>query len=298
MPGIFYQPVKRRSFLKTVSATTSALVLTGCQSAETRVTQEQQLHFALLSDTHVPGDRKNGFRGFNPWENLNQIVPEVAAGRPEGVILNGDAARLEGLVADYQEVKGLLEPVASFAPVYFGMGNHDDRAQFAKVFTAPPNLKQAVKDKHILVLDQQWIRFIILDSLLYTNKTAGLLGETQRQWLTKYLPEYPDTPTIVFVHHTLGNGDGELLDASKLFEILKPHRNVKAIFYGHSHVWSLTDHDRLKLINLPAVGYNFADKEPVGWVDATFRPAGVDLTLHAIGGNRTDDGKKYAIKWT
>jgi Icc protein len=298
MPGIFYQPVHRRSFLKTVSATTGALVLTSCQSAPKNTATDPQLHLSLLSDTHVPGDRKNGYRGFNPWENLKQIVPEVAAARPEAVILNGDAARLEGLPADYQEVKSLLEPIASFAPIYIGLGNHDDRAQFEKAFTSPPTLKQSVKDKHVLVVDQQWIRFILLDSLLYTNKTAGLLGKDQRDWLAKYLPEHSNTPTIIFVHHTLGQGDGELLDSDRLFEIVQPHRDVKAIFYGHSHVWSLTERDRLKLINLPAVGYNFTDKEPVGWVDAIFRPTGVDLTLHAFAGNRVDDGKKYVINWS
>ncbi len=95
----------------------------------------------------------------------------------------------------------------------------------------------------------------------------------------------------------MGQGDGELLDADRLFEIVTPHSEVKAIFYGHSHVWSLTERDHLKLINLPAVGYNFADKEPVGWVDSIFRPNGVDLTLHAFAGNRNEDGKKFVINW-
>jgi hypothetical protein len=64
------------------------------------------------------------------------------------------------------------------------------------------------------------------------------------------------------------------LDTDRLFDLLRPHRHVKAIFYGHSHVWELGRHDRLQLINLPAVGYNFNDKDPVGWVDARFRAAG------------------------
>jgi len=189
MPGIFYQPVQRRSFLKTISATTGALVLSGCSSTPARANTDPQLHLALLSDTHVPGDKKNGYRGFNPWENLKQIVPEVSAARPEGVILNGDAARLEGLPADYAEVKSLLEPIASVAPIYMSLGNHDDRANFEKAFPPPATLKQSVKDKYVLVVDQQWIRFVILDSLFYTNKAAGLLGQTQRAWLAKYLSE-------------------------------------------------------------------------------------------------------------
>jgi hypothetical protein len=49
---------------------------------------------------------------------------------------------------------------------------------------------------------------------------------------------------------------------------------------------------------LPALGYNFWKDEPVGWVDARFRRAGVDLTLHAIAGNRAQDGQSTRIRWT
>ena len=94
-----------------------------------------EFRIALLSDTHVPGDRKNGYRGFNPWENLQAVVPEVSAIKPQAVILNGDAARLEGKPEDYQEVKSLLEPLASVAPIYLSLGNHDDRANFPTVVT-------------------------------------------------------------------------------------------------------------------------------------------------------------------
>jgi hypothetical protein len=88
-----------------------------------------------------------------------------------------------------------------------------------------------------------------------------------------------------------------MLDANRLFEIIRPHRQVKAIFYGHSHAWNLSERQGVKLINLPAVGYNFADHEPVGWVDARFRRNGVDLTLHAIAGNRDQNGKTSRVLW-
>lgn len=296
MPGIFYTRSERRSFLKTIAAASGALVVSGCA---TRIgsDRKQELHLALLSDTHVPADRKGEFRGFNPWQNLSRTIPEVVSARPDGVLLNGDAARLEGHEADYAQVKTLLEPVAAFAPVYIGMGNHDDRTQFAKVFKTPAGLRQPLKNKHVLVVDEDWMRFIVLDSLLYTNKTAGLLGKEQRAWLANYLQANQDKPTIIFVHHTLGDGDGECLDARELFEIVQPRKNVKAIFYGHSHVWNLAQRDHLKLVNLPAVGYNFADNQPVGWVDARFDPHGVNLTLHAFGGNRAEDGKATRIDW-
>lgn len=299
MPGIFYQPFERRDFLKLVSAAGAGAVISGCRSTPQHSHAPlagKPIHLALLSDTHIPADRINGHRGFNPWKNLEQIVPQVVEARPEGVVLCGDAARLEGLVGDYNELRALLTPVAAFAPVYIGLGNHDDRANFNKVFTNPAN-RAGVKDKHVLVLEEQALRILILDSLMYVNKVAGLLGKEQRAWLAEYLATNSDKPVVIFVHHTLEDNDGDLLDADRLFEMIAPHRHVKAIFFGHSHVWSITERQNVRLINLPAVGYNFRDQDPVGWVDAKFDSTGVDLTLRALGGNTTEDRKITRISW-
>ena len=274
--------------------------ITGCHSAQKR-TANDSLHVALISDTHIPANRKElytrGATTFLPWDNLQRVIAQVGETRPEAVILNGDAARVEGLPADYQEVRTLLEPVASFAPVYMTLGNHDERANFTKAFPTLEHLRANVTDKHVLVLDQDFMRFVLLDSLLYTNKTAGLLGKKQRTWLGEYLATNADKPTVIFVHHTLGDEDGELADARRLFEIVERHNHVKAIFYGHSHVWEFKKRDRLHLVNLPAVGYNFKDGDPVGWVDARFDPKGVSLTLRVLIGKHADDKRVRRLDW-
>ncbi len=297
MPGIFHQPIHRRSFLRWSGLGVATIVTLGrglAQSAE----RPAALHLALLSDTHIPADRMNGHRGFNPWENLRRVVPDVVAARPEGVILCGDAARLEGRPGDYVELKSLLEPVASQCPVYIGLGNHDDRDQFRNVFSPPTDSAPDAGGKHVLVLEHEAVRAVVLDSLLYVNRVAGLLGKAQRDWLARWLATHDDRPVVLFVHHTLEDRDGDLLDADRLFDLLRPYPQVKAIFYGHSHVWEQRQHGRLKLINLPAVGYNFSDQQPVGWVDSVFHPKGVDLTLQAIGGNTEGSGRKLEIRWS
>jgi hypothetical protein len=132
---------------------------------------------------------------------------------------------------------------------------------------------------------------------MYVNKVAGLLGKEQRTWLTNFLATTSDKPVVLFVHHTLGENDGDLLDTDAMFEIIAPHRHVKAIFYGHSHVWEFKKRDGIELVNLPAVGYNFRDQDPVGWVDAKFDADGVSLTLRAIGGNREGDRRITRLNW-
>src|SRR5688572_9439974 len=232
MPGIFHQPLERRNFLKITGSAGAAAILSGCQSApkvQTSNGASKSLHLALLSDTHIPADRVNGSRGFNPWENLKKVVPQVQEVRPEGVILCGDAARLEGLEGDYKELRALLEPVAAISPIVIGLGNHDDRLNFNKAFTQSAGNKAGVKDKHVVVLEEEVARIVVLDSLLYVNKVPGLLGKEQRKWLGDYLATNADKPIVLFVHHTLEDNDGDLLDAKSLFEIVTPHQQVKAI---------------------------------------------------------------------
>jgi 3',5'-cyclic AMP phosphodiesterase CpdA len=256
-----------------------------------------ELHLALVSDTHVPADRVNGHRGMSPWENLRRAVAEVVAARPDGVVVCGDVARLEGRVDDYRELKALLAPLAAVAPLYFALGNHDDRASFRRVFADPPGWPAPVEGKHVTVIEHAALRVVLLDSLLYVNQVAGLLGKAQRQWLAAWLPTVGDRPAVVFVHHPPTDDDGDLLDGDRLFEILRANRHVKALVHGHAHVWRLGRRDGLHVVGLPALGYNFDDTQPVGWVDARLGADGASLTLRAVAGNRAEDAKTTVLEW-
>jgi 3',5'-cyclic AMP phosphodiesterase CpdA len=126
---------------------------------------------------------------------------QVAAARPEGVVICGDAARLEGREDDYRELRALLEPVASVAPVYVALGNHDDRARFRKAFSDTPGTRAPLDGRHVTVVEHEALRVVLLDSLLYVNQVAGLLGRAQREWLSSFLPKVADRPVVLFVHH-------------------------------------------------------------------------------------------------
>jgi 3',5'-cyclic AMP phosphodiesterase CpdA len=157
--------------------------------------------------------------------------------------------------------------------------------------------EQDVVGKHVAVVDTGPVRLVVLDSLMYVNKTPGLLGKAQRQWLDRYLQDVDDKPVVLCLHHTLGDGDGDLLDVPRLFKIVRPCAKVKAIVFGHSHTYRFSELDGIHLINLPALGYNFNDAQPVGWVEARFKPVGVELILHAIAGNADLDGRSTTLRW-
>ena len=294
MPGLFFDNINRKEFLSKSFGLASSLVL----SSSTNLifaSKDKRTHLALLSDTHVAEDKDNNFRGFYPYNNLKRVVPDILKAKPLGVLINGDVARLTGEKGDYENVKSLLAPIAQKIPVYMTMGNHDYRDNFFTVF--PVASEEPVVNKHISIIENADSRILLLDSLLYVDKVAGLLGYNQREWLATFLESAKPKPTILFVHHTLGDKDSDLLDSQRLFDVIQPHDQVKAIFYGHSHEYKVEKRGNIHLINLPAVGYNFADKEPIGWVEANIGMSGVDLLLHTIGGNQSQNGQTISIRW-
>ena len=291
MPAILYRPINRKQFLKTSLGMVATLsVPTFGWSHPTA----KETHWAFLSDTHVAADLHETYRGFNPYKNLQTVVPQVQAVAPQGVILNGDVARLTGESADYQQVITLLEALVQRTPVHMTMGNHDDRTNFHQAF---PSTHTRVEEKYVHVIEASPVRMILLDSLLYVNKVVGLLGKVQRSWLEMFLDSTDAVPTLIFVHHTLGDNDSDLQDVDRLFDIIGPRTSVKAVLYGHSHQYQYSQRDGIHLINIPAVGYNFSDDEPVGWLDARLTEAGGAFTLHAFGGNQAKNGQTTHLKW-
>lgn len=289
-----HPPPSRREFLTAAGAAVASVTF-GRGAHAHQPGGARPLRLALLSDTHIPADPADGHRGFSPVANLSKVIPQVTSSSVEGALIGGDLARLAGLPADYARLRALLAPVMAKMPVAMVLGNHDHRQNFLDAFT--PATPTGVKGKVATTRETGGLRFVLLDSLLAPNVTPGQLGTTQRDWLSNELASAA-TPTVILVHHTLGGNDGELVDAERLFDVVRPHRHVKAIMYGHSHKYEVREHEGLQLINLPAVAYNFDDSEPVGWVESVWTSEGVDLTLRAVGGNLAANGQTSSVHWS
>ncbi|MHC4640624.1 MAG: metallophosphoesterase family protein [Planctomycetota bacterium] len=290
--------MNRRNFIRSGLGALAGLIAVHSGNAFGLSRNENDVtRWAFLADTHIPEDISDNYRGFYPYQNLQKAIPQVLSVQLDGIAIAGDLARLEGKVGDYTNLKKLLKPVAEKTPVFMALGNHDNRDNFLSQFKNTPGEKQPVGGKHVVVIDKPSIRLITLDSLFYVNKVPGLLGRTQRQWLAGYLRKCDNTPTILCFHHSLGDGDGDLLDVPRLFDLIKPMRKVKAILYGHSHEYGYSEFEGIHLINLPAMGYNFSDTEPVGWVEARLTAEGGDFTLHVVAGNKDKDGYVTKLTW-
>ena len=298
MAAVYYKSMNRRDFIRAGVGTLAGVIAvsSGCSSG-LRSNIRQACRWAFLADTHIPENINENYRDFYPYQNLQKAVPQILSVQPDGVAIAGDLARLEGKTGDYANLKKLLDPLAENTPIFMALGNHDNRDNFLRLFSDTPGQRQSVAGKHVVVVNKPPIRLIILDSLFYVNKVHGLLGRVQRQWLQDYLRECDATPTILCFHHTLGDNDGDLLDVPRLFDLIKPIRKVKAVLYGHSHVYKYSQFEGVHLINLPAMGYNFSDTEPIGWVEARLTAKGGDFTLHVVAGNKDKDGCVTKLTW-
>jgi Icc protein len=291
MPFLSIPETSRRGFLRALAGG-ALLWRGGARAADGSVT------WALASDTHIPEDPETMSRGFHIHGNMRRVLSEVGRARVSGLAITGDLARTEGREGDYRTLRGLLEPAGRKMPVVLALGNHDDRANFRKVFHEHPGKAAPVKGKHVLVIETPVVRMLALDSMMYVNRTAGLLGKAQRTWLEEYLRNTADDlPTVLLMHHTLEDHDRALLDGDRLMDIVRPHRNVKGIVYGHSHRYEYKERDGVQMINLPAVAFHFSPEQPVGWVEAKFTREGAAMTLHAVAGDRSADGKTVAVRW-
>ena len=91
--------------------------------------------------------------------------------------------------------------------------------------------------------------------------------------------------------------DGLLVDTEPLFKVLSPRPHVKALIFGHSHVWKVEQREGLHLVNLPPVAYVFAASNPNGWVDARVAADGLTLELRCLDPQHAQHGQRVQLKW-
>lgn len=151
----------------------------------------------------------------------------------EALIITGDLSDW-GDLADYELLKAEIGALPM--PVHLCIGNHDDRANFLKVFP------DAATDGFVQgAVPLSAGQAVLLDS--HTPGThAGGFCETRAEWLADTLAELTG-PIYLFVHHNvvptglLALDTIMLLDAARLGGVIAPHRKkIAHLFHGHCHL--------------------------------------------------------------
>jgi predicted phosphodiesterase len=103
------------------------------------------------------------------------------------------------------------------------------------------------------------------------------------------------------VHHQPDDRPAEkvsgLTDTSAFLDVVMPRKQVKAVVFGHLHVWRHYQKDGVHFVNLPTTAYVFDPKEPAGWVDARVHERGMTMKLNAITPKHPKDGDTFELAW-
>jgi hypothetical protein len=298
---IYLPPISRRRFLGRAALVAAGLAVAPRLLAAEKPTGEN--FWALFSDPHIAADQSLVHLNANMAGHLKAVVKEVVSlpERPVGVLVNGDCAYNSGESADYATFTDLLEPLRSAQmPIHVTLGNHDNRERFWSSIQSEKAAKRPLADRQAMMLPSAKVNWFMLDSLDQTLLTPGVLGKEQLDWLAKTLDANPDKPAIVMVHHNPGLTEKApgLKDTAALFEVIRPRKQVKAYFFGHTHVWSVTqDSSGIHLINLPPVAYLFKEGTPNGWVRATVASDSMKLELRCLDTAHKAHGQINELKW-
>ena len=217
-------------------------------------------------------------------ENVDKIL--TLNPLPAHVFIFGDVAWDYGLEEDYIYAKELLQPLKEAGiQITLGLGNHDRRAAFFKVF---PEYKETTKvaGRAVSVVELPYADFVMLDTLselpeLPPRKSTNVFGEldeTQMEWLKRFLAE-SKRPVFLGAHHPLG-------DLPALTELITHSPIVAGFICGHLHIWSKKAYllrprkpeRMIPVVELPSTFYG-----DIGF--ATFRmdPQGAILSFSSQG---------------
>jgi 3',5'-cyclic AMP phosphodiesterase CpdA len=149
---------------------------------------------AQITDVHL------GFAQGDPDElnrrRLDQVLRLLCAmtPRPDLLLMTGDLADVGDDDVSYARLR---EATAGLPfPVYFALGNHDDRAAFGRNF---PETRSA--DGYVqYAIEGHALRILVLDTL-EDGRHGGGFCETRAAWLRARLDEEPRRPTLVALHH-------------------------------------------------------------------------------------------------
>lgn len=298
---IHVKPFSRRNFLRRALLAGAGLALTPSLSAAMRRVDPDS--WALLADTHIAADAAAMKSNVNMTEHFRAVTREIIGMRERaaGVFVLGDCALSSGEPGEYAQLAGLLRPFRhDGSPVHLALGNHDQRENFYSALKSQHGGRGVVADKHVSLVQSRQVNWFILDSLEKTLQTPGSLGVEQLDWLARTLDANPKKPAVILVHHNPADG-GRIIglkDSAAFLEVIRPRRQVKAWFFGHTHHWQVTqDESGIHLVNLPPVAYIFREDDPSGWVHATARRGGMKLELRSIDPANKAHGQIVELDW-
>ena len=305
----------RRSLLKStaslIGAATALKPFDLFADESVRENTESDDVWAFASDMHVevwtskPPEQNTRFQSV-----VSAMLAEPV--KPRRVFLLGDNVAM-GTPGQYKRLLELLQPlVQSGIGIHAAMGDHDLRQHFSAIRQQllPPAKKgesishfvptkpwQDGEVKHLEIIETKRANFFVLDSHDKLDQDEGTFGENQLDWLAAELDRRKDKPAILMAHHpAVDLARSGLSDSIPFWQLLGRHPQVKAYFFGHTHVWLNYRFGRVHHVNVPATS-RCISLTVLGWVLMTLHDNGASLTLKTCDPNDARNGRKVELKW-
>lgn len=249
----------------------------------------------LLSDIHISGefvDDKSAERipkyyPYNPT-CLKLRIAEILQMRPlpANVLVFGDVAWDYGLEEDYRYAAELLSELEQAGiKVTLGMGNHDRRAPFFKVFSEYTKSTK-VDGRVVSVVEMPDFDFVMLDSLAelpnlrlrQATTVSGEISGGQIEWLQEFV-KGRSRRVVLGSHHPLG-------EMGNLEKFIVNTPQVAGYVYGHLHIWSKSARvvrPRKELHMVPTVGLPATFYGDIGFAVMRSTPTAVTFEYSSKG---------------
>lgn len=250
-----------------------------------------------LTDLHLLADTAQGFKGCNPWRNLNNLLAQIACdGQPDLYLLTGDLSQDHSPELADRVYHQLAERMQQNGVNWEWLpGNHDQPELMTRYKTLAPS-----------VVVGSW-RWLLLNTC--SGQPHGELAADARDQLLYQLAEPKARFQAVAVHHqpllvgperqgmyhselaapdqVAGIDNIPLRDEGWLWRTLRGQPQVKAVICGHVHQAQCIERDGLTLFTAPATSVQFTPDINDFAIDD--RPPGYRcMTLHDDGSLETE----------
>lgn len=207
-----------------------------------------------FTDTHIPGQPGMQIRGVDSAATLARTLAHAARKHPapDAVLLTGDLVHDDA--GGYAVLRRLFAD--SPAPVHCLPGNHDEKAALRRELAGPPFVHEFAMRRG------RWL-FVLLDSTV-PGKDHGELSAAELARLDAALAQHPGAHALVFLHHHPVPHGSRWLDelmvgnAEEFFAVLKRHRGVRGVAWGHTHQPLDDSRGGIRLMGTPSTCMQFA----------------------------------------
>ncbi len=194
-------------------------------------TNKNPVRLVQITDCHLEEQVGGDLLGMDTDFSLHQVIDLIERERPdrELVLATGDISN-RGTIGAYQRFKGIVTRFQN--PIFWIKGNHDTLVNMQSVVGNDETLKKII---HI----GAW-QILLMDSTI-EGQVGGHICAEELKFLKDTLQQYPNRPTLIFLHHHVVPIGSQWLDqqivnnAMDFFAVINKHTNIKAVVSGHVH---------------------------------------------------------------